>query len=69
MKRPSTHAYMSGYYRIICHVNMHCSGKTYSHFCVKHVAKRALKRANYPEISPKANKKSSPGNFETLKHA
>ena len=59
---------MSGYYRRVCHVNMHCSGTTYSHFCLKHLAKKALK-ANYPEIPPKTNKKSSPGNFETRKHA
>ena len=69
VKKPSTHAYMSGYYRIPCHVNMHCSGTTYSHFCIKHLAQKALKKANYPKISPKTNKKSSPGNFETWKHA
>ena len=56
---------MSGYYRIVCHVNMHCSGTMYSQFCLKHLAKKALKKANYPEIPPKTNKKSSPGNFET----
>ena len=56
---------MSAYYRIVCHVNMHCSGRKYSHFCIKHLAKKALKKANYPEIPPKTNKKSSPGNFET----
>ena len=50
---------MSGYYRIPCHVNMHCSGTTYSHFCIKHLAQKAFKKANYPEIPPKTNKKSS----------
>ena len=49
---------MSGYYHIVCHVNknMHCSGTTYSHFCLKHLAKKALKKANYSEIYPKTNK-------------
>ena len=45
--------------------NMHYSGTTYSHFCLKHLAKKALKTANYPEIPPKTNIKPSPGNFET----
>ena len=36
----------------------------YSHFCLKHLAKKPLGKANYPEISPKTNKKSSPGNFK-----
>ena len=47
---------MSGYYRIPCHVNLHCSGTTYSHFCIKHLAQKALKEANYPEIPPKQRK-------------
>ena len=33
------------------------------------LSKRNLKKENYPEIRPKTNKKSSPGNFETRKHA
>ena len=57
---------MSGYYRIVCQVIMHCSGTTYSHFCLKHLAKKALRKANYPEIPPKT-KKFSPGNFENKK--
>ena len=65
LKKPSTHAHMSGNYRIVCHLNMHCSGTTHSHFCIKHLAKRALKKTNYPEIPTKTNKKSSPGKFET----
>ena len=69
LKKLSTLANMSGYYCIVCHVNMHCSGTTYSHFCFKHLAKKALKKANYPEITPKTNKKSFPRNFETRKHA
>ena len=51
---------MSGYYQIVCHVNMHCSGTTYSHFCLKHLAKKALKKANYPEIPPKNKQKILP---------
>ena len=56
---------MSGYYRIVCHVNMHCSGTTYSHFCLKHLAKKALKKANYPEIPQKKKTKKPP--LETSK--
>ena len=50
---------MSGYYRTPCHLNMHCSGTTYSHFCIKHLAQKNLKKANYPEFHPKTNKKST----------
>ena len=64
---------MSGYYRIVCHVNMHCSGTMYSHFCLKHLAKKSLKKANYPEIPPKINKKppletSKPENMLKMTH-
>ena len=48
---------MSGYHRIACHVNLHRSSTTYSYFCLKHLAKKALKKANYPETPPKTNKK------------
>ena len=60
LKKTSTLAHMSGYYRIACHVNMRCSSTTYSYFCLKLLAKKALK-ANYPKIPPKTNKVSSPG--------
>ena len=56
---------MCGYYRIPCHVNMYCSCKTYSHFCIKHLAQKALKKANYPEIPPKKKQKNPP--LETSK--
>ena len=52
---------MSGYYHIVCHVNMHCSGTTYSHFCLKHSQKSLKKKQIIPKF-PKTNKKSSPGN-------
>ena len=55
---------MSGYYCIVRHVNMNYSSTTYSQFCLKHLAKKSLKKANYTEIPPKTNKKSSPGNFK-----
>ena len=65
---------MSGYYLIACHVNMRCSSTTYSYFCLKHLAKKALKKANYPEIPPKTNKKplletSKPENMLKMTHA
>ena len=47
---------MSGYYRIVCHVNMHCSGTTYSHFCLKHLAKKALKNQIIPKFPQKQTK-------------
>ena len=64
---------MSGYYSIVCHVIMHCSGTTYSHFCLKHLAKKALKKANYPENPQKTNKKhpletSKPENLLKMTH-
>ena len=60
LKKTSTLAHMSGYYHIVSHVNMHCSGTTYSHFCLKHLAKKALKKASYPEIPPKNKQKILP---------
>ena len=73
VKKPSKHAYTSGYYRIACYVNMHCSGTIYSHFCIKHLAKKPLKKANYPKIPPKTNKKppletSKPENMLKMTH-
>ena len=50
---------MSGYYRIVCHVNMHCSEITYLDFCIKYLAKKA-KKANYPEIPPPPKRKNPP---------
>ena len=58
LKKTSTLAHMSDYYCIACHVNMHCSSKTYSYFCLKHLAKKVFKKTNYPEIPPKTNQKS-----------
>ena len=55
---------MSGYYRIPCHVNLNWSRTTYSHFCIQHLAQKALKRANYPEI-PQKQRKNPP--LETSK--
>ena len=55
---------MSGYYRIPCLVNMHCSGTTYSHFCIKHLAKKALKKRIIPKF-PQKQTKSPP--LETSK--
>ena len=56
LKNTSTLTNMSGYYRIACHVNMHCSGSTYSHFYLKRLASKALKKANYTEIPQKQTK-------------
>ena len=56
---------MSGYYRTPCHLNMHCSDTTYSHFCIKNLAQKNLKKANYPDILPKTNKKSTLENSKT----
>ena len=57
---------MSGYYRIACHVNMHCSGATYSHFCNKHLAKNAKKKTEImPEFPQKQRKNPHRGNIET----
>ena len=55
---------MSGYYRIVCQVNMHYSGTTYSHFCLKHLAKKALKMQIIPKF-PKKQTKNPP--LETSK--
>ena len=59
---------MSGYYRIVCHVNMHCSGTAYSHFCLKHLAK-GFKKSKLSRNSPENKQKTFPGNFEIWKHA
>ena len=48
---------MSGYYHIACHVNMHCSGATYSHFCNKHLSKNAKKNGKVARSSPKNKEK------------
>ena len=47
---------MCGYYRIPCHVNMYCSCKTYSHFCIKHLAQKALKKQIIPKFPQKQTK-------------
>ena len=54
LKKTATLAHMSGYYRIVCHVNMHCSGTTSASNTWQ---KNYKKRENYPEIPPKTNKK------------
>ena len=59
LKKTSTLAHMSGYYRIVCHVNMNYSGTTYSHFCLKHLAKKALK-SKLSRKSPKIKQKILP---------
>ena len=64
---------MSGCYHISCHVNMHCSGATYSHFCIEHLAKKLKKNANYPKIPPKTKKNppletSKPENMLKMTH-
>ena len=63
---------MSGYYRIACHVNMHCSSTTYSYFCLKLLAKKALKKANYPKTPPKTKnpplETSKPENMLKMMH-
>ena len=73
LKKPSTDVYMSGYYRIACHVNMHCAGTTYSQFCIKQFAKSAFKKAKYPEIPQKQTKNppletSEPENMLKMTH-
>ena len=47
---------MSGYYHIACHVNIHISGTTYSHFCIKNFAKKALKKQIIPKFPQKQTK-------------
>ena len=47
---------MSGYYHIACHVNIHFSGTTYSHFCIKNFAKKALKKQIIPKFPQKQTK-------------
>ena len=64
---------MSGYYSITCHVNIHCSGTTYSHFCIKHLAKRALKKQIIPKFYQKQTKNppletSKPENMLKMTH-
>ena len=67
-KKHSAHAYMPNYYCIVCHVNMHCSGKTYSHFCIKHLANKDKKPQIMPNF-PQKQKKIIPGKLWTWKHA
>ena len=73
LKKHSTHACMSRYYRIACHVNMQCSGTTYSHFCNKHLAKKLLKKQIIPKTSQKQTKNppletSKPENMLKMTH-
>ena len=73
LKKTSTLAHMSGYYRIACLVNMHCSGTTYSHFCLKQLAKKALKKQISPKFSQKQTKNppletSKPENMLKMTH-
>ena len=56
LKKTSTLAHVSGYYRIACHVNMHCSSTTYSYFCLKLIAKKALKKQIIPKFPQKQTK-------------
>ena len=56
LKKTSTLAHVSGYYRIACHVNMHCSSTTYSYFCLKLLAKKALKKQIIPKLPQKQTK-------------
>ena len=56
---------MPDYYCIVRHVNRHCSGATYSQFCIKHFAKKAKKNANYPKKFPQKQRKNPL--LETLK--
>ena len=55
---------MCGYYRIVCHENMPCSGNTKSHICNKNLAKNAKKTQIIPKL-PQKQKKILPE--ETLK--
>ena len=64
---------MSGYYRIVFHVNMHCSGTTCSHFCLKQLAKKALKKQIIPKFPQKQTKNppletSKPENMLKILH-
>ena len=64
---------MSGYYCIVCHVNTPCSGTTYSHFCLKHLAKKALKNQIIPKFPQKQTKNppleiSKPENMLKMTH-
>ena len=45
---------MSGYYRRVCHVNMHCSGTNFSHFCIKHLAQKKQIIPKFPQKQTKS---------------
>ena len=52
---------------------MHCSGTTYSHFCLKHLAKKALKKQIIPKFPQKKTKNppvefSKPENMLKMMH-
>ena len=49
---------MSGYYLIASYVNMRCSGTTFSPFCIKRLAKKALKKQIIPKFPQKQTKHS-----------
>ena len=55
---------MPDYYCIVRHVNRHCSGTTYSQFCIKHLAKKAKKTKIIPKFPQKQRKNPL---LETLK--
>ena len=64
---------MTGYYHRVCHVNMHCSGTKFSHFCIKHLAKTALKKQIIPKFPQKQTKNppletSKPENMLKMTH-
>ena len=56
LKKPPELAYMSDYSCIVCHVNMYCSGTTYSHFCIKRIAKSSKKFQIMPKFPQKQRK-------------
>ena len=51
---------------IVCHWNMHCSGTTHLHFCIKHLAKEFLKKKIIPNI-PQKQTKNLPWKLRNLK--
>ena len=67
LKKTSTLAHMSGYYRIVGHVNMHCSGTTHLHFCIKHLAKELLKKEKIIPKFPQKQTKNLPWKLRNLK--
>ena len=56
---------MPGYSCIVCHVNILWSGTTYSHFCIKHSAKKAEKLQIIPKFAQKQTKNPHREIFKT----